>query len=84
MARDERLVTAIKLLCRLENPVGLQTGGADFEADNSSVYSGAHILEVRKPPAPGLVMRVADIVSGYRFFSTDFADSGHQTSHWGD
>jgi len=65
------------MLCRLQNAVGLDTGGADLHAHCSSINAGTHILEIRQPAPPGAVMGVTDIISCDRLLAADFTHSSH-------
>jgi hypothetical protein len=62
----------------LNNSPGTNATGADFNVRRTAIPGNRpDSLQVRQPAATGLVMGVADIISGRGAFATNFTISGH-------
>ena len=62
----------------LDDPIGLEATGTHANLPGRPVHEGPHVLQVRKPAPPGLVVGVAYSVAGHGSLTTDIADAGHK------
>lgn len=51
--------------------------GADLHGAHTAIVNGPDLLQVGAPDGFGFVMCMADVVARHRFFTTNFASSGH-------
>ncbi len=77
---DDRLTMRGKRTVRSDgffDQPGPQTTGAHTDAQGRTVHECLHALQVGIEDAPGLVVCVADIISGLMFFSTEITGKCH-------
>ena len=65
-------------LCRLDNGPGADAAGTGHDPDGLPAFGyGPNLLDIGHPAAAGFVMGMADIITGYRAFATDFTFTSH-------
>jgi hypothetical protein len=64
----------------LDDSPGTNATGADFNMCSAAITGDRpNSLQIGQPAATGLVMGVADIISGRGAFATNFTISGHNS-----
>ena len=63
---------------RLDNSSGTDAAGAGIDMRSAAITGHCpNSLQIGQPTTTGLVMGVADIISGSRAFATNFTITGH-------